>query len=266
MAHCRRLLGRSSPRRLATRPGNDGETDHVPISGKVRSPLISSFGHVPEDCQTETFFNTGRERATRSVRRTQSCSREPHGAVPLARCSAHSRDRKPGQGVTWLIVGGHDPRVERDRCRRGLQSSGCPDQVADHRLLRRHGNRRSPMAEDPLDGDSLHQVIQAGRSSMGIDVVDVRRVDLRLTKGRRSSRAQRLCPPARGGSVRGRRTRSHSRPPPRRSSGLRRLRACPRLSRIENRRPFPQDEPVPFAIEGTGDLRGGPIRVAHRFH
>ncbi len=138
--------------------------------------------------------------ARRSGRRSRSCWRcaRPERAS-RGRCWGRSRGRSRGRASSWLIVGGIDAALERQRGRRGLEGARGADQVADHRLLRAHRDRSAPVAEDALDGDGLHQVVEPGAGAVGVDVVDVGGVDLRLAEGRRHGQRARPCPRARGG-------------------------------------------------------------------
>ena len=80
---------------------------------------------------------------------------------------------------------------------------GCADQVPDHGLGRADRQLVGMCAEDRLDGCRLALVVERRRGAVGIDVVDLFRLEAGLGQGELHGARRALAALGRGGDVEG---------------------------------------------------------------
>ena len=95
----------------------------------------------------------------------------------FARGVGHVVEVAIGIGRGQVDGRGDDASMKRDGRRGRFDGAEAPIRwpIIDFWLLM--GIDAAAMAEDALDGDGLHQVVQLGAGAVGVDVVDLRRVD-----------------------------------------------------------------------------------------
>ena len=98
-------------------------------------------------------------------------------------------------GVRIFIVDGRvdDAAVDREQRRDGLDRAGRAEQVTDHRLGAADRDLVCVVAEGDLQGLRLAGVVELGRGSVRVDVVDVLRLQARILESQHHRLRRRLA-------------------------------------------------------------------------
>ena len=81
------------------------------------------------------------------------------------------------EGLSRLMVGGRDLVAQGQDREGGLDRAGGAQQMADGALGRAHRRLAGGLAEQPLDRAQLDLVAERRRGAVGVDVVDVGRLE-----------------------------------------------------------------------------------------
>jgi len=144
-----------------------------------RSPVVSVVPHAPVE-KTLRLANwassgSGREPA-HDQRDVLAAEAEAVGEGPLASACTdlvgHVVEVAVGIGVFVVDGRRQKPVADGHQADDQFGGTGGSDQVAHHALRARNWNLVGPFAEDLLDRQRLHLVVDVGARAMGVDVVD----------------------------------------------------------------------------------------------
>ena len=88
-------------------------------------------------------------------------------------------------GIRGGVVdrGGHDAVLQRQHASHRFDATGATQQVTGHRFGGAHRNLQRPLTQGAFDGRGFVFVVRWSAGAVGVDVVDLRRINAAIGQG-----------------------------------------------------------------------------------